>query len=264
MKMKKMMMNKTIVAIAIGAVSIAAMAEATAPKRGRPRGSRPSGGIVEKAYSGNVLKVVDAQKSVPRGRISDMVREARYATLLPIEAVDGEVKPTLEALVAKAQETVNSDKTGAAVLIIDDAALPFRIFSDESNWAILNLAFLHEGEPKPEVFETRVEKMLWRTLARALQVGSVANTPSVLQPFKTLKELDANTATRPSPEGYNAFIDNAKAYGIGTISIASYRDACHKGWAPYPTNEVQKAIWDEIRQLPSKPIKIEFDPKRGK
>lgn len=257
-------MNKIIMAIAIGTVSIVALADATAPKRGRPRGSRPSGGIVEKAYAGNVLKVVDAQKSVPHGRIADMVRDARYATLLPIEATDAETKPTLEALVTKVKDTASGDNTGAAVLIIDDQALPFRIFSDESNWAILNIAFLHEGDPDPGMFENRVEKMLWRTLARALQVGSVANMPSVLQPFKTLKELDANTATRPSPEGYNAFIDNAKAYGIGTISIASYRDACHKGWAPYPTNEVQKAIWDEIRQLPSKPIKIEFDPKRGK
>ena len=42
---------------------------------------------------------------------------------------------------------------------------------------------------------------------------------------------------------------------------AVYRKACMDGWAPAPTNEYQKAIWDQVHAIPTKPIKIEFDPK---
>ena len=47
------------------------------------------------------------------------------------------------------------------------------------------------------------------------------------------------------------------------IHRATYREACREGWAPPPTNDLQRAIWEETRKLPEKPIKIEFDPPRG-
>ena len=46
--------------------------------------------------------------------------------------------------------------------------------------------------------------------------------------------------------------------------MSSYRDACHKGWAPPPANDIQQQIWDEIRAIPANPMKIEFDPKKGR
>lgn len=33
---------------------------------------------------------------------------------------------------------------------------------------------------------------------------------------------------------------------------------------PAPTNEHQKAAWDEARKLPEKPIRTKFDPKKGR
>ena len=46
--------------------------------------------------------------------------------------------------------------------------------------------------------------------------------------------------------------------------VTTYKKACQEGWAPNPTNEWQQAIWDETRQLPTKPIKIEFDKAKGR
>ncbi|MBP5786944.1 MAG: hypothetical protein J6Y19_03920, partial [Kiritimatiellae bacterium] len=101
--------------------------------------------------------------------------------------------------------------------------------------------------PDLQVLEERAEKMLWRAMARALPVGNTSNMPSVLQPFGTLAELDANKMMVPSPDSSNWLLDNAAHYGITTLTMSSYRDACHKGWAPPPKNAVQQAIWDEIR-----------------
>ena len=34
--------------------------------------------------------------------------------------------------------------------------------------------------------------------------------------------------------------------------------------APAPTNEFQKAVWDKVHAIPQNPMKIEFDPKKGR
>ncbi len=257
-------MKKTVLSIVVAGLALACIADVKArPRRTRPDAhSRPSGGMVEKPYGGNIFRVLNAQDAVPREKVADMIRHIRWATLLPIETVDGTAGGGIKGLTEKANELVSQPKVGAGVVIIDDAALPFRVHSDEGNWAILNVAFLKEGNPDARLLETRFEKMAWRALARALQVGSVTHSPSVLQPFRTLAELDGNGMMRPSPEGYNAFIDNGKRYGITTITISSYRDACHKGWAPSPANAVQKAIWDEIHAMPTAPIRIKPETKK--
>ena len=256
-------MKKLFVAIVAACLTLTGIADASArPRRIRPDAhSRPSGGMVEKPYGGNVLRVLNSQDAIPAGKVADIVRHMRWATLLPFETVDSRFVGEIRDLSEKAKALVKEAKVGAGVIIIDDKAHPFKIYSEESNWAILNIAFLKEDNPDKRKLEIRFEKMVWRTLARSLQVGSVTHSPSVLQPFRTLAELDANTMMRPSPEGFNAFIDNGKAYGITTITISSYRDACHKGWAPAPTNALQRMIWEQIQagkeRGPTNPITIQ-------
>ena len=43
-----------------------------------------------------------------------------------------------------------------------------------------------------------------------------------------------------------------------------YRKAVEEGWAPAPTNDIQKAVWDDVHAAPKNPMKIEFDPKKGR
>ena len=63
---------------------------------------------------------------------------------------------------------------------------------------------------------------------------------------------------------YVRFAPYAKGYGITPAIESTYRKACKEGWAPQPTNEYQQAIWDSFHELPTKPVKIEFDPAKGK
>ena len=46
--------------------------------------------------------------------------------------------------------------------------------------------------------------------------------------------------------------------------VATYKRACREGWAPTPTNDVQRAIWEKVHAIPDKPLTIEFDPKIDK
>ena len=65
-------------------------------------------------------------------------------------------------------------------------------------------------------------------------------------------------------EPYGKMSDTATRLGCAEAKFTTYKQACREGWAPPPTNDVQKAIWDQVRQMPAKPIKIEFDPAKGK
>ena len=56
----------------------------------------------------------------------------------------------------------------------------------------------------------------------------------------------------------------ANRLGILPVRTTTYLQACQEGWAPMPTNAVQKAIWEKVRAIPQSPMKIEFDPKKGR
>lgn len=53
-----------------------------------------------------------------------------------------------------------------------------------------------------------------------------------------------------------------KYFEVTPYIRTSYKTACEEGWAPNPTNDIQKAIWDKVHELPSNPIQIKYDAKR--
>ena len=60
------------------------------------------------------------------------------------------------------------------------------------------------------------------------------------------------------------FWDYMKPLGVLPAQRATYMKACQEGWAPPPTNDVQKAVWEKVHAIPDKPITIEYDPKKDK
>jgi len=259
-------MKRLAVAFLAAVVSIAACADApTAPRRRRPPHpkGRPSGGITEKAYSGKVFRIVNMQPDYAWDKLAELTRGIRYTSLLPIECVQGELSAG-QSPFAAAEALVGGEGVGAGAIVINDPAMPIELISPDRRWGILNIAPLKADNPSEAKFEQRFVKVYWGIIARTLGAGTSSFPGCVLVPFTNMKELDAISAVRPCPEPFNKMIDTGKVYGIDTISIASYRTACEQGWAPAPTNDVQKAIWNEYHELPTKPITIEFDPKKGK
>ena len=258
-------MKKGVVISCLATLCAAVMAFADAvPRRGRPRGmAKPAGGIVEKVYKGKVLRVLDAQDAVPTDKVVELTRKIRWTSLLPVEVVKGPAERKGCALEA-AGGLAAQDGVGAGVLLVEDAKLPIILASPDSRWAILNIAALLSDNPPPDRLLARFTKVYWCAVARSLGVGNSCYQGCVLVPFANLKDLDRIGALQPCPEPFNKMIDSAAAYGIRTLSIASYRDACHQGWAPPPANDEQQAIWNETHSIPKNPIKIEFDPKKGR
>lgn len=258
-------MHRLMILVAVIAAFQSVVADnAASVKHTRPRGkSAPSGGIVEKPYSGKVLRIASVQTKVPLAQIQPMVQQMRWTALLPFEVCE-RVKYAGVAPIAAADQLADEDGVGAGVLIVEDDSLPMTLVAPEKRWTIFNIKPLLADSPTKERVEERFIKILWCAVARTLGAGYSGYKPCVLVPFTSLSALDHNPVTKPCPEPFNKMIDTGAVYGIKTITIASYRDACRRGWAPVPTNDVQKAIWDEVHALPASPIKIEFDPKKGR
>lgn len=225
------------------------------------RKSAPSGGLVQKEYRGNVLSIVNAQNVVAADKIDEIIQSIKLETMLPIEVC---VEWPVDDGKALALQEIAKENVGAAVVIVNESGNGRILDSEEGNWAILNVAPLIVDNPKPGILTLRMRKLAWRSIARVLGVGASGRQRSVLDPFNSLQDLDANTSVRVGPEEHNALLEMAKRKDIRTVQMASYRTACYYGWAPAPTNEVQQAIWDEYHTVPTKGLEIKFDEKKGR
>jgi len=52
--------------------------------------------------------------------------------------------------------------------------------------------------------------------------------------------------------------------GVMPARKGTYESACQEGWADEPKDKYQQAIWDKVHAIPKNPMKIEFDPKKGR
>lgn len=231
-------MNRLITMLLAAAVAAtAALCEAAeAQKRRRPRG-RSSGGLVTKEYRGRKILVAAA----PAGAVEEALETMRRASRLPVFAAgDGAAAAGWDEAVATAKRLVR-EGAAAAVVVADGGCPAAVVAAPEEGWAVVDARALAAGEARTR---GRMAKELWRGVAFALGVGSARSC--VTGTARTPAGLDLLPPT-PAPDTLNRMMDAAAARGAGLLSFASYRTACEEGWAAAPTNDVQKAIWDEVR-----------------
>lgn len=131
------------------------------PHRGRPRGmAKPSGGIVEKSYAGNILRVFNTQKAIPASAVLDLTQKIRWTSLIPVELGTGDASQE-ECPLKMANALVSQSKVGAGVLILEKEGLPMFLTSPDSRWAILNVSPLTADSPDSETLIRRFTKVYW-------------------------------------------------------------------------------------------------------
>ena len=79
-------------------------------------------------------------------------------------------------------------------------------------------------------------------------------------PVTEAKDLDLFAGARPPIDVLNRVLRAMPKYGLERWEQYTYREACEQGWAPAPTNEYQKAIWEKVKaekeRGPTNPITI--------
>lgn len=152
------------------------------------------------------------------------------------------------------------------VRVLDEPGKPTLLVAPESWWAEVNVAGLAEGLVDDAAIKkflpSRVRKEVMRAFVYAAGSGGSSFTGNILDVID-VKDLDYLPESLPV-DALDMAIDHLCKRGVTQTEQVSYRIACREGWAAAPTNDLQKAVWDDVHALPTEPIKIKFDPKRDK
>lgn len=222
------------------------------------------GGLVEVRGDGKQIAIYNAQSRVPSGVVEKVVSQMRTLTSFPFYLENSDA---FEGCFGEKAKSVIGEKTAAVVFVVDRKCAETILVAPEQQWAVVNVAPLSEGVDA-DVAADRVSKEVWRASVFLLGGGVSKFQPSLMQNVGSLAELDGIKAGTPSPETFTIMGMAARKYGVRAAKRGLYRQACKEGWAPAPTNDIQRVIWEQVKAeantKPSNPIKIKYDPKQGK
>ena len=169
---------------------------------------------------------------------------------------------------APGEPTALKTASGAdvAVVLVDDETTPAMLAAVEDGWAVVNARrmgrSLATDEAKTKFFEARCAKESMRAFA-AVSGGLGSQYPGNIMGIAKIEDLDLVEPYMPIDK-LQAIVKHLGSRGVTPTIVAHYRQACQQGWAPPPTNDVQRAIWEKVHSIPDKPLTIEFDPKKDK
>lgn len=221
-----------------------------------------------KRYGGVVRKAGTASGKVVFLNAQTAVSHEDFAPAL--NYIDGAVNPIWEVKdvvgvkVSNPAEDIKKAGGAVGVVLLDVDELPALLVAPEGGWAIVNVKPLKVGDDKLKLAR-RVRLELLRAFALVGGCAFMMRDPIALDgTVVTPEDLD-----RIKGEEYGADVRSAlgmklPSRGVTPWKVASYRQACKEGWAPEPTNEYQHAIWKKEHELPTNPIQIKYDPKKGK
>ena len=159
----------------------------------------------------------------------------------------------------------DAQKAAYAIVIVGSAELRGLTVIPEDRVAIINAAYYRDGGNdllKPEV---RIHKEIWRALGFVAGIGYAPYTNDVMQPVFSPQELDGLVYQVMQPMNFHKMYGTLSKFGVTRNRHVPYRLACMEGWAHSPTNEYEKAVWEEVKaeknKKPSNPLKVNFDPK---
>lgn len=219
------------------------------------------GGWVSVPMAGPAIKLIDATSKgwALEGLEAVKANLDRFG-LCPSEAVRKQLAGN-----ALAEGRAAAKESCGVVMLVDGAEdAPLVAVYPEEHLAIIDMTALSKGASGSGVRQDRVEKLTWRAIGHLVGCGAPDGYTCVMKPVRNMAELDA----MPNKFIHPATFFKARPYfdmcGVTPARKGTYESACQQGWAPAPTNDVQKSIWDKVHAVPATPMKIEFDPKKGR
>lgn len=219
---------------------------------------KKTGGFIHQKAEGPRAMFLDA-RAKPTLALDEVARVYGLATHLVADVAKearGDAAP-----LAFAQAKMASAKPLILIVVVDGCAeLPALSVFPEERVGIVNADPLKGGDD-PSAPELRVTKEVWRAMAFVGGVGFSPAENDIMQPIYTVKELDANRYPFVQPMNMARMYRMWKVFGVKKERRIPYRVAVQEGWAALPTNDYQKAVWEEVKadkeRGPTNPITIQ-------
>lgn len=140
----------------------------------------------------------------------------------------------------------------AAVFVVDDPTLPMTLTAAEERWTLINAAKVKADNPDEVKFRKRMSLLFMRQCCRILGSDATKSPECCLYPVFSLKDLDDVKSMDVAIGVFMAVNDSMSRLGMESVMIVTYRDACELEKAPAPTNELQRAIFSEVKSAMEK------------
>ena len=210
------------------------------------------GDLVKPGSLKGSITVVDCQKSASAELLEEAIAYLKKETRFDIVRKEGSFDIGAVKLVGD-----------VSLFVVEDASLPTMLLAPESKWAVLNVTPLKAGRgEQPAFFRARVLKEMSRTFAGMCGAISSNYPDSLTTGIYNLDQLDRQEDNRLSVDVIARLEQSLANAGVTPAQMSTYLAACKQGWAPAPTNDVQKAIWDKVHELPTEPLKIKPETKK--
>lgn len=221
-----------------------------------------AGGAAEAPNDGGNLKIwpeghgtfifVNAQSAIGEDMLAAPVEQIANDFGIDVRIQRGEAVE-----VRAVPAALDNMKAKGAIWVVNDPAMPVVLAACESGWGILNVAPMLADSPDGNRLRGRVTRMVNRLFGFVHGAYESGMMPQcVMKQAHGMDGLDALVCQMYSPEAFSKISSYLAGSGYKQCRMGSYRDACEEGWAPPPTNAVQKAIWNKVHQLPSQPIPL--------
>ena len=203
-------------------------------KLAQERIAKAGGYVYEPGVGKGFIAIVNGQDKVPAQTLVDVLLKL------------GEQRPYAVKVVK-----TNDEAKGATVTIrlIDDAAKSVFIAAPEESWAEINVGRLADDLKsdisKNKFLPQRARKEMLRALAYAAGAGGSGFAGNLLDTV-TIRDLDYVDEFLPV-DTIERLTKHLEKRGLEPQRRVPYRYACEEGWAPAPTNDIQKAIFEEIK-----------------
>ena len=219
----------------------------------KERYEQRTGGYVRKTdvQKGRIV-FANAQKTVPAAELEKPL--AKLADFLKI-AIDVVPAAAPASCRKDAPAFLKEHGANAVVYVVDSADAGALLVAPEDRWALVNLSAL-QGQD----LTGRAQKELVRAFAYLCGAGASQFPESLTGPVMDPSGLDAISDYELPIDVLQRFTEYLDGMGVKPYIQASYRTACKQGWAPAPTNDVQRGIWERVRadkeRGPARPLHI--------
>jgi hypothetical protein len=250
---------KNIIIAALAAVSLTATAVDAPFKPKENRKIKAMGGsiMVPNSMKGHIL-VANMQMKVPASELEKTVKQLIGMTRLDIRFVNvpGEVSPSV------ANKKVKELGANAVIFITDSDKCDVSLLcAPENGWTIINSSVVTK-DAKNEIFAAaRLRKELMRGFFAATGAMNSRYPGTIMNYIGKPSDLDKLVEEIPVDMSMRT-IDYLAKMGVTPVQYTTYQRAVQNGWAPAPTNDIQKAIWDKVHAMPTTPIKIKPETKK--
>ena len=220
---------------------------------------RVHGGLLESpnSFKGKIV-IVDGRAEADTQQLAapfeTLLKLQRYNIVVLARKPDGK----------KPKELLADLKAQIGVIVVEDDETPHLLVAPEEGWAKVNVKNLGVGVEKSRLAPLRVQKEVVRAFGFVAGGMSSQFAESLAGPVTKPADLDGRGDPTLPYDVIGSFKNYLAAFGVTPYERTNYRVACKAGWAPNPTNDVQRKVWNEVHEPPSNPIKIKYDPKRDK